>query len=337
MVAIMQTRVTTYEETALLNRIRKLALFAMLLACAMSAQSQAWPSKPIRWIVGYSPGGGTDMIARVLAEQMSQTLGQPIVVENKPGANTMIAADFVAKAQPDGYTILIADNGTLVANGALYKKLSYDPVADFAPISMIGRFQFVVLVNPSTGIKDFAELKKQVAAAPTKFNYSSVGAGSPFHIGMELIKHEAGLTINHVPYRGMAPAVQAILAGEVQMMIADVSTAMPYIKAGKLVAIASATARRNPQLPDVPTLGELGFSSFGGWQALVVPAGTPEDVKAKLGVALKAAMATPVSRKLFEEKSIDPETSTPAELKAYQQTEIVRWHKFIKDRGISLE
>jgi len=318
-------------------KILQVVLSAAITLAAFPAASQAWPTKPIRWVVGYPAGGGTDNIVRVLAEQMGQTLGQPVIVDNKPGANTMIAAEYVAKSAPDGYTIMIADNGTLVNNGALYKKLSYDPVADLAPVSLIGRFLFVVLVNPSTGIKDFADLKRQVAAAPTKFNYASGGPGSPFHIGMELIKQETGLSINHVPYKGMAPAVQGLLAGDVQIMIADLATALPHIKAGKLVAVASATSKRTAQLPDVPTLPELGISSFPGWQGLVVPAQTPDDVKAKLGAALKTAMATPAATRLFQEKGVEAVTTTPAEMKTFQQAEAARWHKFIKERGITLD
>lgn len=319
------------------KRIFMVALCAAVAACTVAAQTQAWPAKPIKWIVGYPAGGGTDNLVRVLAEGMSRTLGQPVVVDNKPGANTMIAAETLAKSAPDGYTIMIADNGTLVNNAALYKKLSYDPVGDLAPVSMIGRFQFVLLLSPATGIKDFADLKKQVAAAPNKFNYSSGGAGSPFHIGMELVKQETGLSISHVPYKGMAPAVQALLAGDVQMMIADTATALPYVKAGKLTAIGSATSKRVAQLPDVPTFAELGISTFPGWQGLVVPAQTPEDIKAKLGDALKVAMATPQAVALMQEKGIEPATSTPAEMRAFQQAETVRWHKFIRDRGINLD
>lgn len=319
------------------SRLMRLSLCTLFLAVALPAQSQSWPSRPIRWVVGYPAGGGTDIIVRVLADEMGKTLGQAVIVDNKPGANTMIAAEYVARAQPDGYTMLIADNGTLVNNAALYKKLSYDPAGDFAPISMIGRFQFVLLANASTGIKTFADLKRLVSADPSKFNYASGGIGSPFHIGMELLKQEQGLTINHVPYKGMAPAVQALLSGDVQLMIADIATALPYIKAGKLTALATATPKRTAQLPEVPTLGEFGVSSFPGWQALVVPARTPEDIKSKLGAALKAAMASQAAVRLFEEKGVDAVLSTPAELSSYQQAEIGRWHKFIRDRGITLD
>ncbi|QFZ85086.1 tripartite tricarboxylate transporter substrate binding protein [Variovorax paradoxus] len=315
----------------------RLALFALVAAVALPAQSQGWPSRPVRWVVGYPAGGGTDIIVRLLAEEMGKSLGQPVIVDNKPGANTMIAAEQVARAQPDGYTILVADNGTLVNNAALYKKLSYDPVADFAPVTMIGRFQFVLLANPATGIRTFADMKRLVVVDPSKFNYASGGVGSPFHIGMELLKQEQGLSINHVPYKGMAPAVQALLSGDVQLMIADIATALPYIKAGKLAALATATPKRTMQLPEVPTLAELGVPSFPGWQALVVPARTPDDVKAKLEAALKAAVASPAAVRLFQEKGVEAVLSTPAELRSYQQAEIGRWHKFIHDRGISLD
>ena len=319
------------------NTFVRLALFSLFIAAALPAQSQTWPSKPIRWVVGYPAGGGTDIIVRLLADEMSKAIGQPVIVDNKPGANTMIAAEYVARAQPDGYTILVADNGTLVNNAALYKKLSYDPVADFDPVSMIGRFQFVLLSNPATGIKTFADMKRLVAADPSTFNYASGGIGSPFHIGMELLKQEQGLSINHVPYKGMAPAVQALLSGDVQLMIADIATALPYIKAGKLAALATVTPKRTSQLPEVPTLTELGVSSFPGWQALVVPSRTPDDIKAKLESALRSAVASPAAVRLFQEKGVEAVLSTPAELRSYQQAEIGRWHKFIHDRGISLD
>ena len=314
-----------------------MALCATTALCAVSATAQTWPARPIKWLVGYPAGGGTDNLVRVLAEGMGKSLGQAVIVDSKPGANTMIAAETLAKSPPDGYTIMIADNGTLVNNAALYKKLTYDPLADLTPVSMIGRFQFVLLTNPATNIKTFADLKKQVGAAPGKFNYASGGSGSPFHIGMELFKQETNLSIAHVPYKGMAPAVQALLAGEVELMIADVATALPYVKTGRLTAIGTATTKRVAQLPDVPTFSELGISVFPGWQGLVVPAQTPDDIKAKLREALKAAMATPQAVALMQEKGIEPVTSTPAEMKAYQQAEISRWHKFIKDRGISLD
>lgn len=232
---------------------------------------------------------------------------------------------------------MIADSGTLVNNGALYKKLAYDPVGDFAPISLLGRFQFLVVTNAATGIRDFAEMKQRVAASPDKFNYGSAGAGSPFHVGMEVIKQETGMSMLHVPYKGMAPVIQALLSNEVQFGIADVVTALPHIKTGKLVALAAVTDKRIESLSAVPTLRELGLSNVQGWQALVVPANTPEDVKDRLGSAMKAVMESPVSTQLFREKGVDVALSTPAELRAFQMSQIDRWHKFIRDRGISLD
>ncbi len=323
----------------MITRFAEAALWAVMTTSAAHAQTAVWPSKPVKWIVGYSPGGTTDTMARLIAEPMSQKLGQPIVVENKPGANTNIAAETLSRSAPDGYTIMIADNGTLVNNAALYKKLAYNPVTDLALVSMAGRVLMVLVVNPATGIRDFNELKRKVAAAPQKYRYASGGSGSPFHIGMEAIKQQAGLSITHIPYKGTAPAVQDVVSGHVEMMIAPAAVVLPYIKANKLIAIASANSKRLTQLPEVPTLTEYGLTDadFSGWQAIVVPAQTPDAIKEKLGSALKEALSSASVRQRFSELGIEPMTATPAEMKAYQQAEINRWHKFIRERGISLD
>lgn len=312
---------------------------AVLLLGVSAASAADWPSRPVRWIVPYPPGGGTDVLARVLGDVMSDSLGQPFVVDNRPGAATIVGAQAAAAAAPDGYTLMSADNATLVNNAAIYPKLPYDPVKDLAPVSLIGRFPLVLVAGAATGIRDFADWRARVAADPGRFNYATSGIGSPFHVGMEFIARQEGLVLTHVPYKGMAPALQDLLAGEVQTMLVDVATALPHIEAGKLVALATAGAVRNPRLPQVPTFLELGVADgeFYAWQGVVVPGPTPADVRQRIGEALRQAIGSERVTRKMAELGIEPLSSTPQEMAAYREAETVRWHRLIRERGIRIE
>ncbi len=261
------------------------------------------------------------------------------MIDNRPGAATIIGAQATAASSPDGYTMMSADNATLVNNAAVYPKLPYDPVKDLAPVSLIGRFPLVLVVNPSTGIRDFAQLRAKVSASPSAFNYATPGIGTPFHVGMELIAQQEKLVLTHVPYKGVAPALQDVLGGQVQMMLVDVATALPLIEENKLVAVATAGAKRQARLPQVPTLLELGVgnSEFYAWQGVVVPSGTPAEIKVLLNTALRKALSSEKVVAMMEQLGIEPLSSTPEEMMLYWNAETIRWHKLIKERGIRVE
>jgi tripartite-type tricarboxylate transporter receptor subunit TctC len=323
----------------LLAKLIRTTLSAVFVLSAATAFAGDWPTRPVRWIVPYPPGGGTDVLARVLGDVISESLGQPFVIENRPGAATIIGAQATATSSPDGYTMMSADNATLVNNAAIYPKLPYDPVKDLAPVSLIGRFPLVLVVAPSTGIHNFAEWRAKVSASPGTFNYATSGIGTPFHIGMELIAQQEKLVLTHVPYKGVAPALQDVLSGQVQMMLVDVATALPHIQANKLVAIATAGATRQARLPQVPTLLELGVenSEFYAWQGVVVPSGTPAEIRGLLNAALRKALSSEKVALKMEQLGIEPLSSTPDEMTAYWNAETIRWHKLIKERGIRAE
>ncbi|RJF98086.1 Bug family tripartite tricarboxylate transporter substrate binding protein [Noviherbaspirillum saxi] len=317
----------------------KFVFGTMLVAASAFVQAQSYPAKPVRWLVPYPPGGGSDAIARTIGAQLSKQVGQPVVIENKPGAGTIIGAETAARSAADGYTIFSGDNGSYVFNSALYKKLPYDPQKDFAPISLIARFPLLLVANPSAGFKDAKDLIGKIKAAPGKYNYASVGAGSPHHLAMEMFKQRTGAFIVHIPYRGAGPAVQDVLAGQVPMMILDLATALPHIKSGKLTALAVASGNRLALQPDVPTLKELGYSDLEmyAWQGIAVPAATPKDIVARLNTEVTKALAAPEVSKRLTDLGIEPLSGTPEQMASYIKSETVRWHALIKERGITLD
>lgn len=319
--------------------IGKLIVGLCFAVSSASALAQAFPNKPLRWVVPYPPGGGTDMIARTIGNQVSKQLGQPVVIDNKPGAGTIIGAEAAAKSAPDGYTMLSGDNATFVFNSALYKKLPYDAQKDFAPVTLIARFPLMLVVNPNSGFKNAKDWLDQVKRAPGKYNYASVGAGSPHHLAMEMLKQQTGAFIVHIPYRGAGPAVQDVIAGQVPMMMLDTAVAMPHVKAGRLNVLAVATPARLPQLPDVPTMKEIGFgdTEMYAWQSVAVPVGTPQDVVSRLNAEITKAIANPDVNKKLTDFGVDPLSGTPEQMANYIKTETVRWHALIKQRGLTLD
>ena len=308
------------------------------LAAAGTAQ-QAFPSKPIRWLVPYAAGGGSDFLARTIGQALSVQVGQPVLVDNKPGGNTALAAAETARAPADGYTVLSADNGTLVFNPALYKTLSYSPTKDLAPVTLMGRFPMILVVGPgsdATTAKDFIAKAK---AKPGGFNHASAGAGSPHHLAMELLKVEAGLFMVHVPYRGAAPALADLVGGQVPAMMVDLAAAAGFIKAGKIKALAVANPTRLAQLPDVPTFAELGLKNVeaAALVGMVVPAATPPDVIATLNKQVVAAIKEPAVNQRLVDFGVEPVGNTPAQYAELLRNETTRWHKLIKDLKITLE
>lgn len=320
-------------------RVLARALIALAIgAASFAAWSQAFPQKTVTWVVPYPAGGGSDFLARSVGEQLAAQLGQPVVVDNRPGAATALAAAMVAKAPADGYTMMSVDNATLVFNTALYNKLNYDPAKDFTLVAATARFPLILVVNPAFGVKNARELIARIKQQPGKFDYASPGAGSPHHLAMELFKAKAGLFLTHIPYRGAAPAVNDLLGNQVPMMFLDTAVAIPHIKAGKLVALGVASKRRLPQLPDVPTFEELGVRDFEvhAWQGVVVPAGTPAPIVTRLQNELIKAIDTPEVKKRLTEFGLEPTPMGSEAFASFVKAEVARWHALIKERHISL-
>ena len=312
-----------------------------LLACSIAlsllcgyAGAQGYPNRTVRIVDVFPPGGGTDVVARVLAVRLSQVMGQPFVVENRPGAAGTIGLDSVAKAAPDGYTLLIVTSISVGAN-TMYSKLPYDPLRDFAPIARVGTAAYVLVCHPSLPVKSVKELIALAKARPGQLNYASAGTGSSTHMAAELLKSRAGLNVLHVPYKGSAPVVIAIVSGETEFGFSAVTSGLAQIRSGKLRAIAISSLQRNPTLPEVPTVAETlpGFEAVGhlGFYA---PARTPADILARLSAELQKAAAEPDARERFAAAGIVPDTSTSDELGAVLKNEIAKWSKIIKDAGI---
>lgn len=325
--------------TFLVARRRLLGAAAALLALPARSLAQSYPAKPLRWIVPYPPGGGSDFLARTLGAQLERQLGQPVVIENRPGAATMIGAEAAARAAPDGYTLLTADNGTLVFNSALYRKIPYDPARDFAPVGLMARFPLILVTNPSTGYKTAGDLIAAARQRPGGLSYASAGAGSPHHLAMELVKQHSGAYIVHIPYRGAAPAVQDVLGNQVPVMVVDTAVGLPHLRAGKLVPLGVLSRQRLASLPHVPTLEEQGIADTEvyAWQGLVVPAATPREVTARLADELNRAIGTPEVATKLQEFGLEPIAGTPDQMADYVKRETARWHALIRVRGLTLD
>ncbi|MBN9539733.1 MAG: ABC transporter substrate-binding protein [Alphaproteobacteria bacterium 65-37] len=323
----------------MMKRLLAGCLLAFSVLAASSAMAQTYPSKPIRWLVPYPAGGGSDFLARTIGQQLSTQVGQPVIVDNKPGANTAVAAAETARAAPDGYTMLSADNGTMVFNPVLYKSLSYSPTKDLAPVTLMGRFPMILVVNPESGITDAKAFIEKAKASAEGLNYASAGAGSPHHLAMELLKVETGLRLVHVPYRGAAPALTDVASGQVPAMMVDLAAGAGFIKGGKVKPLAVANAVRLPQLPDVPTFAELGYKNVeaAALVGLVVPAATPADTVTALNKQIVSAIREPGVNKKLQDFGVEPVGSTPAEFADLLKSETTRWQKLIRDLGITLD
>ncbi|CAN7173880.1 tripartite tricarboxylate transporter substrate binding protein [Variovorax sp. LjRoot84] len=306
---------------------------------AAGAAAQPYPNKPVRWVVGYPAGGGTDFLARTAGAQLSQQLGQPVLVDNRPGAGAIIASEHVARAPADGYTVFSADNGVLVYNPALYKKLPYDPEKDFALLAMMGRSALVITAGPNAGFADAKALLAELKRSPGKYSIGTPGNGSPHHLALELFQREAGVSLLHVPYKGGAPAMQDLMAGQVPLIVLDLPSGVSAVKAGKITPLIALSAERMPQLPNVPTAKELGYAGVEAyaWQGLVAPAATPKDVQARLGAELQKAVSDAgVRQKLFD-AGWDATPADAAAMTRYTEAERKKWHALIKARDIKLD
>lgn len=311
----------------------------MIAALVLPLAAAAFPDKPIEWVVPYPAGGGSDVVARTLAEPMSKTLGQTIIINNKPGAATNIGADYAAKAKADGHVMLTADTATLAANPALYSKLPYNVEKDFAPVGLMARFPMILVVNANVPAKNLAEFMAWAKTQTDGVNYATPGAGSPHHLATELFRERAGLKLVHVPYRGAAPAVQDVIGGQVPFMFVDTASGYPHILSGKLRPIGVASPKRLASFETVPTLAEHGMKGFEAyaWQGLVVPMATPPEAVAALNKALLAALETTAVKARFQTLGLEAIPSTPAQMAAYAKGEREKWGQLIRISNIRLD
>jgi tripartite-type tricarboxylate transporter receptor subunit TctC len=320
----------------------RLSLAAALAAVAVLAVSQparaAWPEKPIRLVIPFAAGGPSDVLGRSIGQKISASLNKPVLVENKPGAGTNLAADMVAKSAPDGYTLLLMMVGTQAINEAMYPKLSYDTVRDFAPVTLVAASSLMLVANPSVPARNFSELVALAKARPDKYNFGSSGSGTPLHLGGELLNNRAGIKLTHVPYKGAAPALVDVLGGQIELAMIGTPSALQYIKSGKLTAIGVTSAQRTALAPDVPTLAE----SVPGYEvelvyAIVAPAGTPRAIVNRLNADIGKALQDPELRERLLGQGFEVRTSTPEQLGTYIRSEIAKWAPIVKATGVKPE
>ena len=311
---------------------------AVLLFTVNPIIAQTYPDKPIRMVLPFPPGGGTDSLARVILPKMSQALGQPIVIDNRPGAGGIVAAEIVAKSAPDGYTLFMGSSTGITAAPSLYK-LAYDPIKDFAPITQFATASFILAVHPSLPVTTISQLVALARAKPGTLNYASGGIGSPLHLSAELFKSRAGINIVHVPYKGGAPAAAAVLAGEAQMIFGSVAASLAQVRAGKLRALAVTGLKRSSLTPDLPTMDESGFPGFNvqAWNSLEAPAGTPRNIIGQLHDEMVKVLQMPDVLKLMNTIGYAPTGTTPEQYAEIKRTESAMWAKVIKDANIRAE
>jgi tripartite-type tricarboxylate transporter receptor subunit TctC len=320
--------------TAFNARRRALASLALAIPLASFASD-----RPIEWVVGYAAGGGSDVVARTVAEQMGRALGRIIIVNNKPGGATNIAAEYVARSKDFGNVLLTADFATLATNPALFAKLGYNAEKDFVPVGLLARFPLIMVVPANSPVKNWKEFVAWAKAAPDGVSYASAGLGSPHHLATELLRERTGLNFTHVPYKGAAPAVQDLIGGQLPFGLMDSASVQQYIASGKLRAIGVASSKRLATFPEIPTFAEQGVTGFEAyaWQGLVVPAGTPAPQVAQLARALQQALASTAVKARFQALSLEALPGTPEQMTAFVKTERERWGKLIRANNIRLD
>ena len=313
-----------------------IAAAGLAVANAASAQTADFPSRPIHIVVAFPAGGPTDFVGRVVAEKMTAALGQSVIIDNKPGANGTLGGEFVARSDPDGYTLFLTTAGAVTVSPHIMLDIHYDPLRDFAAVALVTRVTEVLVVTPSFGIKTVTELVALAKAKPGTISFASTGIGSPPHLAQELLDASAGVQFLHVPYRGAAPALTDLLGGQVQVLAADVPVLIAQIQAGNLVPIGAAADQRDAILPNVPTLAEQGFpnTDASNWYGLLAPAKTPAAVIAKLNDAVNAALNDPPSRDKLVRAGATPVGGTPESFGAFMKAEYEKWGRVVHDRGI---
>ena len=317
-----------------ISRAAVLCCIAVATAGAV-AQPQNYPNKPIRMVVPWPPGGPTDMVGRIVGQEMSRAWGQQVIVDNRPGASGMIGADIVAKAVPNGYTILMAYTPEIVITRSLFKSMTYDPVKDLAPVILVATTPMILVTHPSLPAKNVKELVALAKSRPGQLPYGSAGNGSPQHLAGELLKSMAGIDMVHVPYKGAAPALADLLGGHVAMYFSGMLAAMPHVKAGKLRAIAVSTAKRSPAAPDVPGVAESGMRDFdiSTWYGVLVPAATPKDIIGKLNAEFFRVLTLPEVTKQLAREGAETAPDSPEQFGRFIQSEIAKFSRIIKESG----
>lgn len=319
--------------------LRLVAALAAVLAAAPAAHAQAWPVKPVRWIVPYTPGGITDTVTRLVTQKVSEGIGQPIVVENRPGANSIVGADLVAKAAPDGYTFLTVI-AAHAANATLYAgRLPFDPVKSFAPVSLAASAPLILTVSNAFPPQDVRELVAYAKTNPGKVSFGSSGIGAAAHLTTELLKQTAGIDMVHVPYKGTAPALQGVMANDIQVLVDVPSSMMPHVRSGKVRALGMFSKARIAGAPEVPTLPEAGGPPIESatWVAFLAPAGTPREVVTRVSQEAAKAVNAPDLREKLVQMGIDPVGNSPGELAQFLADEIAKWAKVINTAGVKAE
>lgn len=311
----------------------------VLLLTATSAVAQTYPTKPVRILIAQAPGSATDVISRVVGNRLSEALGQPVVIETKPGAGGALGTEAAARSAPDGYTLFMANNSTHGSNPALYSKLPYDAVSDFSPISMVASVPYVLVVNPSMPVNTVGDLIKMAKAQPGRINYASAGNGSTHQFCAELLKNMASIDLVHVPYKGSPPGVAAVVAGEVGVMFANLTDIGGQLKGGKVKPLAVTSASRNPHLPETPTLAEAGLPGFEilSWFALVAPAGTPASIIKQLNGETVKVLARDDIKSTLGAQGLTVFSSTPGEVTAHIKSEVAKFTRIAKAAGIKAE
>jgi tripartite-type tricarboxylate transporter receptor subunit TctC len=304
-----------------------LALILGFAGIAAAARADDYPSRPIRLIVPFAAGGSADAVGRIIGKRIGEALGQTVVVENRGGSNGMIGAEVVSSAQPDGYTLLLAQSGPISINPGIYRQLPYDPEKDFAPISMTSAYPYIVVVNPALGVKTLAELVEFAKREPGKLNYGTTGVGSSNHLVTELFDGRAEIKMTHIPYRGTSLAVADLLAGQVQVVFSDPVSALAHVKAGTLIALAVTSKDRSPVAPDVPTIAESGYPGFDAvaWHGIMAPARTPQPVIARLHAEIVKALRDPDTIKLIQAQAIEPVGDSPEAFASFIRQDIAKW------------
>ena len=320
-----------------LFRVISLAFFMIGLAGFGAAHAQSYPSKPVRMIVPFAAGGPTDLFARVIAQKLSEMWGQQVIIDNRPGASAIIGAEVAAKAAPDGYSLLMATSSSHAANVSLFSKLPYDPVKDFAPISLVGTTPLILVVHPSLSVNSVNELISLAKSKPGQLNFA--GGSTSAQAGGELFKMLANVNMVHIPYKSNAPGLADLIGGQVQLMFDALNTALPQVKAGKIKALAVTSATRTSAAPELPTMVEAGIPGYElvPWFGLYAPAGTPKDIVSKISADVAKVVKMPDVGEKFRGQAIDPVGSTPEQLAAYQETEIVKWAKIVKEANMKID
>jgi tripartite-type tricarboxylate transporter receptor subunit TctC len=320
-----------------LARTARGVLFTACTAFASSALAQGYPTKPVKVIVPYPPGGPTDIVARVVSQKLAEQTGQQFLVENRPGAGGNIGAEAVAKSPADGYTLLVATTAHAI-NPSLFKSLNYQLLKDFAPVSQLTSGPLVIVVNPALPAKNVAELIALAKAKPGELSFASSGNGQSTHLSAELFSSMAGVKMNHVPYKGSAPALTDVMGGQAALMFDTMLSAMPHVRSGKLRALAVTSAKRSPAAPELPTVAETlpGYEAIA-WNNLLAPAGTPKDVVAKLSVELKKALDQPEVKQRFAAQGFAATWTTPEASTAFMQSEVDKWAKVVKASGATVD